>query len=257
LSESGLDKDHHGTVVPPENLFSGREGTVRDRARQGRSAIDKHYRMAILDGVLPAGEKLPSERLMCREFSASRATVRSALSSLEEAGLVERRLGSGTYVKAREVGHHVPPVFAIPIASPLDVIEARRVLEPGYVEYVAARATEEDFERMRRRLAELQAATDQVAFKKAGHAFQLEIARASRNPVIVAMQEMTTAARARAGWETLLMLNDTEDLRQATIADFTAIFEALRMRDSKLAADVSARMLSGMIQTILEAPLGA
>ena len=65
------------------------------------------------------------------------------------------------------------------------------------------------------------------------------------------------AARARAGWATLLMLNDTEELRRATISDFTAIYEALRARDSKRASEVSAGMLTEMIQTILEAPLGA
>src|SRR5687768_15563515 len=46
------------------------------------------------------GERLPSEADLVRQFSASRITVGRAVRDLQLAGLVERRAGSGTYVKA-------------------------------------------------------------------------------------------------------------------------------------------------------------
>ncbi len=44
------------------------------------------------------GDKLPSENLMCKKFSISRQTVRNAIDTLEQEGVVRRVKGSGTYV---------------------------------------------------------------------------------------------------------------------------------------------------------------
>jgi DNA-binding LacI/PurR family transcriptional regulator len=48
---------------------------------------------------LGAGARLPVERDQMREFGISRTTVRRALARLERADLIERRHGSGTYLK--------------------------------------------------------------------------------------------------------------------------------------------------------------
>lgn len=48
------------------------------------------------------GERLPSEADLVQQFKASRITVGRAVRDLQQAGLVERRAGSGTYVKAAE-----------------------------------------------------------------------------------------------------------------------------------------------------------
>ncbi|MBB5335156.1 GntR family transcriptional regulator [Pectinatus brassicae] len=53
----------------------------------------------ILDGTLESGDKIPSENELGEKFSISRQTVRQATSVLESRGLLERRRGSGTYVK--------------------------------------------------------------------------------------------------------------------------------------------------------------
>jgi DNA-binding GntR family transcriptional regulator len=48
------------------------------------------------------GERLPSEDELCREFGASRITIRQAVGRLVDLGLVTRRRGSGTFVSARQ-----------------------------------------------------------------------------------------------------------------------------------------------------------
>lgn len=55
-------------------------------------------RRDILQQVLQPGERLPSERQLCEQFSASRITVRQALQLLSDERLIHRRQGSGTYV---------------------------------------------------------------------------------------------------------------------------------------------------------------
>ena len=54
----------------------------------------------ITGGRMRAGDRLPSEADLVRRFGASRITVGRALRDLQLAGLVERRAGSGTFVRA-------------------------------------------------------------------------------------------------------------------------------------------------------------
>lgn len=52
------------------------------------------------EGELKPGDRIESEHQLCTQFQVSRQTVRHAISLLENEGVVERRRGSGTYVKA-------------------------------------------------------------------------------------------------------------------------------------------------------------
>src|SRR5687767_14354519 len=56
----------------------------------------------ILSGRWKPGDRLQSEAELVRTFGASRITVGRAVRDLQRAGLVERRPGSGTYVKAAQ-----------------------------------------------------------------------------------------------------------------------------------------------------------
>src|SRR5271165_5395775 len=57
--------------------------------------------------------RLPSEAELARRFSVSRPTVARALQSLVEAGLVERRAGSGTFAKPGGVKVHTAPATGV------------------------------------------------------------------------------------------------------------------------------------------------
>ncbi len=50
------------------------------------------------------GFKLPSDKELCERFGASRPTVARALGELESVGLVERKIGSGTFIKYNSPG---------------------------------------------------------------------------------------------------------------------------------------------------------
>jgi GntR family transcriptional regulator, arabinose operon transcriptional repressor len=55
---------------------------------------------AIISGQYPPGHRLPSESQLVATFSASRPTVNRALRELQLAGIIDRRAGSGSYVRA-------------------------------------------------------------------------------------------------------------------------------------------------------------
>ena len=57
--------------------------------------IAKELEVMLLSGK--GGGKLPTEVELCQQYGCSRQTVRSALSVLQEKGLIVRRQGSGSY----------------------------------------------------------------------------------------------------------------------------------------------------------------
>jgi GntR family transcriptional repressor for pyruvate dehydrogenase complex len=214
-------------------------------------------RTAITTGALARGDRVPAERALAIEFRTSRKSIREALTRLEREGFLARRVGSGTYVAWVAPAPTDGRTFPTPAVGPLDAIEARRVIEPNYCDLVVARATETDFARMAARLREMETAHDQVAFKEAGYAFHLEVVRATRNPLLVAMYEILVAARAKAGWGTLIPLNDREEQREAQTAANRSIYEALRARDTDRARRLSLHHLTDMINTAASLPMNA
>ena len=65
--------------------------------------VFEHVLADIESGKFKEGGRLPSEAELVKQFAASRPTVARALRDLQNLGLVERKIGSGTYVrKARK-----------------------------------------------------------------------------------------------------------------------------------------------------------
>jgi DNA-binding LacI/PurR family transcriptional regulator len=61
--------------------------------------ISNHLQTEIAAGRYGEGARLPSENQLVDQFKVSRPTVARALRDLEAQGLIERRAGSGTYVR--------------------------------------------------------------------------------------------------------------------------------------------------------------
>ena len=97
----------------------------------------------IRSGEIAPGARIPNERKLAEMKGASRTQVRDALLMLQKEGLVERKIGSGTYLSER-----APQIIELKDAavdmSPershdfLETLEARLLIEPS----VAARAAE-------------------------------------------------------------------------------------------------------------------
>lgn len=64
-------------------------------------------REKISSKVYKVGEALPTEAQLCKEFSASRVTVRQALKLLVENDELESIQGSGTYVKENKINYDI------------------------------------------------------------------------------------------------------------------------------------------------------
>jgi DNA-binding FadR family transcriptional regulator len=201
-------------------------------------------------GEVAPGGRLASERDLAIRFGVSRGAVRRALARLAGEGLIERRLGrAGSRVRPLDLSPRRPDAAA-PFASPQDVLEARLAVEPGFVDLVIARATEEDFSRMAACLTGMESAPTQQAFREAGYAFHLEMARATRNPLLVHLFEVIIEARARAGWGKLRALNEKPEQRAAQIEKNWRTLGHLRARDALAARRSLSEHLAQMVREV-------
>jgi GntR family transcriptional regulator len=94
------------------------------RSRSKTLSVRRHIATRIRD--VPAGSQLPPEPELAAELGVSRATLREALRSLEEEGLVRRTRGAGTFVADR-------PRMANNLDANFGVTDAIRFsgMEPG------------------------------------------------------------------------------------------------------------------------------
>src|SRR5437764_136764 len=62
---------------------------------------------AIAAGTFKSGTKLPAENDIAARFGVNRHTVRRAIATLAERGLVRAERGSGTYVEAQRLAYPI------------------------------------------------------------------------------------------------------------------------------------------------------
>lgn len=148
-------------------------------------------RARISSGEWPIGSRIPAEPELVRILGVGRNTVREAVQSLVHAGLVERRQGSGTYVRATsELA--VSMSRQIADARQRDVVEVRRSLEVETARLAARRRTSTDVAALMR-LRDERAAAYQAGLLDRMVATDLElhrmIAHIARNPVLASLYE--------------------------------------------------------------------
>jgi DNA-binding LacI/PurR family transcriptional regulator len=77
----------------------------------------------IQSGKLKKGDRLPSEAELVKAFGASRITVGRAVRDLQAAGLVDRRAGSGTYVRSPRTERALSFGLLIPDLGETEIFE--------------------------------------------------------------------------------------------------------------------------------------
>jgi GntR family transcriptional regulator / MocR family aminotransferase len=79
------------------------EGVMLPRIRENpvrRRDVYRTLRAAILEGVLAAGERLPSSRQAARDYGVSRGMIEDVYLQLSVEGFLDRTVGRGTFVAA-------------------------------------------------------------------------------------------------------------------------------------------------------------
>lgn len=143
----------------------------------------------LLSGQLTPGQKIPSERQLAEALAVGRGALREAIKSLSLLGLLEQRIGDGTYLSGSS-SDLLPQVieWGLLLGDKRldDLLEARYHLEVLLSELAAQRRTEEQLARLRELVAQMHAAgnDDLDGYVRADIAFHLQLAACSGNTVL-------------------------------------------------------------------------
>lgn len=215
---------------------------TRPSTRTTTNAVTRRLRQKI--GRLAEGERLPSERTLCAELGCSRSTLRAALLRLEEAGLIWRHVGQGTFAGARPAEEPVRAPVLFEQTSPADLMAARRIIEPAVAAAAARHATPADIARLRALAHATSEAADWRAYEAADEAFHRAIAAATGSRLIIAILTLLSSVRARARWrrqhDRAFRAAQEREYSRAQGALHMALVEALEAGDADRAAAVMA-----------------
>ena len=143
----------------------------------------------LIRGTWGQGERIPAERELCQKLGVGRASLREALKALEIMGMIETRLGDGTYVCKRSDFFSRPLLWAIASSSEADareLIEARTLIEVELAGLAAEHATAEDLKELSTHLDQMQKTrSNPKAFVQADVNFHLAIGHAASNSVLM------------------------------------------------------------------------
>ena len=190
-------------------------------------------------GEFKPGDRLPPERDLAKSLGVSRPTVREAMIALEIAGLVEVRVGAGAFIteKAKIDGAANGRLFEGVGSSPLELIAARRTIEPEVAALAAQLATAEEIAAIAETVAMIAAAQDTPAHRAADHKFHVRIGHASHNNILTTIvdecwAEMYSPMFERMGAITgLIVSRCSPQQRDVTVAEHEAVYRAIAARD--------------------------
>ena len=130
----GLDAGTAVAELDAADIWSIPLDIDKDRPTPAYLQLREQLVDAISNGTLPAGSALPSERGLATKLGLSRMTVRRAFEQLVEAGLVEQRQGSGTYVRGQPLEQVIDRVLGFTDeARSLGLAPGSRMLSAGVV----------------------------------------------------------------------------------------------------------------------------
>lgn len=200
----------------------------------------------IRSGELVQGAQLPPERELAVQMGVSRPTVREALIALELLGVVEIRIGQGTYIIG-DIQTSLEDVALAGVTSPFDLLEARVIIESNTAAHCAERwANNAHDEQLNNVVAIGQAMTKIVhddsqinEFYQLGLEFHKALAACSTNEVLEQIICQLVDATRHPLWELInrKVLED-QQIRHCQIDEHEHIVRAIQQGDGQEAARI-------------------
>jgi GntR family transcriptional repressor for pyruvate dehydrogenase complex len=193
--------------------------------------IAKQIMDLISRGELKPGDHLPSERELCKDFGASRSSLREALRCLSIVGVLNARVGEGTSV-AEDGEKFLRKIIEWRLITERhdieNLLEVRMALEGVSAANTARHATEEQVEALRKLVAKMQASLDdEKAFAALDLEFHVAMAEASGNELVSDLIALVRGQLLKALHKVLVVPHALP----AALKEHAAIFEAIERRD--------------------------
>ncbi len=215
--------------------------------------IESELRQRIGDGIWAAGARVATERALALEFGAARNTVRRALTALVEEGLLVRRVGRGTFVRAGRPATGNQLAFRLREASPAEIMEVRLVIEPQIAALAATRASSAEIQAIEDALRQSLLAKGLAEFEQWDARLHLALVVAARNALLADLCRAINEARNQPQWYSLKKRSVTPERRALYDRHHTTIVAAIRSRNAEQAAEAMREHLRCVNANLFEA----
>lgn len=189
-------------------------------------------------GKLKVGDKLPSERELCKVFGVGRSSVREAIRALVVMGNLEVIQGKGTFMcqavdTANQTSFLESALKAMPV---FDLMEARQMLEIDVVKLAADRVDKMDIRRMHQAITRMtESDDDSKAFYEADLDFHNVLAESTGNLVISEMMKVIIKMVHKYSYNFMAISADT---KEKTISSARRIVQLVARGEGEKAAEV-------------------
>ena len=216
-------------------------------------AIEKIKAM-ITSGELSPGDRLPPEKELSERLGLSRSSMREAVKALEVIRVLDVRRGDGTYVTSLEPRLLLEAMsFVVDLhddSSILEIFAVRRILEPVATGMAAQLIDSEALTLLRAEIAAVDAHTEVEDLVRHDLEFHRGIVEASGNAYLASLLERLSSHTVRARvWRGLTQGGSVE----RTLAEHTAILDAIESGDAELAAALVTVHISGVEKWLRDA----
>jgi GntR family transcriptional repressor for pyruvate dehydrogenase complex len=220
--------------------------------------IEQQLEHLILEGKLRVGEKLPPERELAKQFDVSRPSLREAVQRLETKGLLMRRQGGGTFVRAelwKSLNDPLPTLLANHPEAQFDLLETRHALEGISAYYAALRGTDAELKRIEQcfqHISETQQSGDHDARAQAVMEYQFAVTSASHNVVLIhLLRSMSSILQSNVKHNFELLYSRREALEKVS-NHREEILKAILAREPEKARESSHRHLAFIEEVLLD-----
>ena len=212
--------------------------------------VAEQIRKLIGSGALKPGDLLPPERELAETLGVGRSSVRDAVRTLEVMGILEPRQGHGTVVRDLNADALVVPLSLVLTRKRelvTELLDVRRMIEPGLAARAAKNATDEEIARMGEILDrhEAKLRRGEQAIDEDSD-FHYAIALAARNSVILrvidVLMDLLRESRSRA--------LQVPGRPKRSFDGHRRILRAIERRDAK-AAEAAVRQHLGEIEEVV------
>lgn len=193
------------------------------------------FQQMISDGILAPGTKLPPERELSAHFKVARSSLRQALKVLEIMGVIQQKVGDGSYLNRDASSVLAVPMqflFLLDDTSVEELTELRFMIEPALAAKAAERATLDDITLLRQSITDLESSErDRVRLVASDLLFHRAIFQASGNRLTGRL--FHTIHRAMLNM--IMLTSQMVDLEH-TVSFHKPILAAIEARNPELAA---------------------
>jgi GntR family transcriptional regulator, transcriptional repressor for pyruvate dehydrogenase complex len=154
--------------------------------------VFKQLKNMLIHGVWKQGEKLPSENELSEQFGVSRITVRQALQKLSVLGLIETRLGEGSFVRmikpSDSMNALIPSVYLHEQSENFmyEIQEFREIVEIDSTRLAAEKASIEDIKELKVIYNSMKECQDDLKqFAKEDFNFHFKIGLITHNSLLI------------------------------------------------------------------------